>query len=217
MPICPQCQNFFLTPGRCPRDKKTLLDDAEAKKRGITARIAERYLIQGLLGEGGMGSVYLAMHETLQRKVAIKILRREGQPEEQATARFKREAKAASLISHRHVVSILDFGELLDGSAYYVMEHLEGKSLAEAIEKEAPFALDRLLPIAVQIGKGLKAAHEKGVTHRDLKPDNVMLVEHQGMPDFVKLLDFGVAKLAGDPQKITQTGMVLGTPDYMAP
>jgi serine/threonine protein kinase len=217
MPTCPECHSFLLAPGKCPRDKKPLLDDTEAKKRGIIGKIADRYHVQTLLGEGGMGSVYLATHEQLQRKVAIKILRREGQMEEQAIARFKREAKATSLINHRHVISVLDFGELPDHSAFYVMEHLEGKSLADAVDKEAPFSLSRALSICVQVTKGLKAAHDKGVVHRDLKPDNIFLVANQEIPDFVKVLDFGVAKIVSDSQQLTKDGMLLGTPDYMAP
>jgi serine/threonine protein kinase len=217
MPTCPECHSFLLAPGRCPRDNKPLLDDTEAKKRGIIGKIAERYHVQELLGEGGMGSVFLAMHEQLQRKVAIKILRKEGQMEEQAIARFKREAKATSLINHRHVISVLDFGELPDHSAFYVMEHLEGKSLADAVDTEAPFTLPRALSIAVQVAKGLKAAHDKGVVHRDLKPDNIFLVAHQELPDFVKILDFGVAKIVSESQQLTKDGMLLGTPDYMAP
>src|SRR5262245_61959701 len=130
MATCPQCHCFSPDPGRCAKDGTFLIEDAEARRRGISPRISDRYSVQELLGEGGMGSVYLALHESLQRQVAIKILRREGK-DEQASARFRREAKAASLISHRNVVSILDFGELPDGSAYYVMEHLPGKSLAE--------------------------------------------------------------------------------------
>jgi serine/threonine protein kinase len=217
MPTCPECHSFLLAPGRCPRDNKPLLDDTEAKKRGIIGKIADRYHVQELLGEGGMGSVFLATHEQLQRKVAIKILRKEGQMEEQAIARFKREAKATSLINHRHVISVLDFGELPDRSAFYVMEHLEGKSLADAVDREAPFTLPRALSICVQVAKGLKAAHDKGVVHRDLKPDNVFLLANQELPDFVKILDFGVAKIVSDSQQLTKDGMLLGTPDYMAP
>jgi serine/threonine protein kinase len=215
MATCPRCATFYVTATNCPRDGASLLDDESARSQGISPIAAERYCLQSMLGEGGMGTVYLATHRELGRNVAIKILRKDGQ-NSQSIERFKREAQASSLINHRNVVSILDFGELPDQSLFIVMEHLEGKSLADAIDNEGPFSVERTLGIAVQIAKGLAAAHEKKVIHRDLKPDNIFLLDNQDFPDFVKVLDFGIAKML-DGNRLTKTGMVLGTPDYMSP
>ena len=215
MATCSKCSTFYVTATNCPKDGTALLDDESARRQGIVPVAAERYALQSMLGEGGMGVVYLAIHRELGRKVAIKILRKEGQ-NAQSLERFKREAQASSLINHRNVVSILDFGELPDQSLFIVMEFLDGKSLADAIDNEGPFSVERTLGIVVQLAKGLAAAHEKKVIHRDLKPDNIFLLDHQDVPDFVKILDFGIAKML-DGNRLTKTGMVLGTPDYMSP
>jgi serine/threonine protein kinase len=189
MATCSKCSTFYVTAINCPKDGAALLDDESARNQGIVPIAAERYALQSMLGEGGMGVVYLAIHRELGRNVAIKILRKEGQ-NAQSLERFKREAQASSLINHRNVVSILDFGELPDQSLFIVMEHLEGKSLADAIDNEGPFSVERTLRIAVQLAKGLAAAHEKKVIHRDLKPDNIFLINTQDFPDVVKILDF---------------------------
>ncbi len=175
------------------------------------------YVVQSKLGEGGMGAVYLAEHARLGKRVVVKVLLPEMARSKEVVARFFNEAKAATDIENEHIVDVLDFGELPDGTSYIVMEWLEGQSLADLI-RNGPVPLARTIHIAQGMSKALGAAHARGIVHRDLKPDNVFLVGRNGDADFVKVLDFGIAKLtsnAGDVR--TQTGAVMGTPLYMSP
>ncbi|MFO1463285.1 MAG: serine/threonine-protein kinase [bacterium] len=176
-----------------------------------------RYKVEALIGIGGMGKVYLATHEILGKKVAIKVLRETMARDKEVTERFLNEARAASSIDNPHIVDISDFGKLPNGSAYFVMEHLAGVSLASLIEGEAAVPLPRLLNVAVQIAEGLEAAHQKGIVHRDLKPDNVLLVNRGSEQDFVKILDFGIAKILKSNLRLTQAGNTFGTVQYMSP
>ncbi|MCC6216844.1 MAG: protein kinase [Polyangiaceae bacterium] len=181
--------------------------------------VAERYRIVALLGEGGMGVVYRAEHVHMRKPVALKVLHRELTANQEVVARFEREAIAAGRIEHANVASATDFGRLEDGSFYLVLELIGGRSLREVIDGGG-LPVRRALHVVEQVALALDAAHRAGIVHRDLKPDNVMLVEREGDPDFVKVLDFGIAKLsageAGEPQ-LTQVGHVFGTPEYMAP
>ena len=175
------------------------------------------YVVRSKLGEGGMGAVYLAEHTRLGRRVAVKVLLPEMARSKDVVARFFNEAKAATDIKNEHIVDVLDFGELPDGASYIVMEWLEGQSLADVLRGGA-LPIARALHVAEGMSKALGAAHARGIVHRDLKPDNVFLVTREGDPDFVKVLDFGIAKLttnAGDVR--TQAGAVMGTPLYMSP
>jgi serine/threonine-protein kinase len=176
------------------------------------------YVVRKKIGEGGMGAVYLAEHARLGRRVAVKVLLPHLGQSAQIVARFFNEAKAATDIKNEHIVDVLDFGELPDGTSYIVMEWLEGQSLADAL-RDGRLSVARTTHIAEGLGKALTAAHARGIVHRDLKPDNVFLVMRDGDPDFVKVLDFGIAKLtlsnAGDVR--TQTGAIMGTPLYMSP
>jgi len=176
------------------------------------------YVIRSKIGEGGMGAVYLAEHARLGRRVAVKVLLPHLGGSAEIVARFFNEAKAATDIKNEHIIDVLDFGELRDGSSYIVMEWLEGQSLADLLTRER-LPIARTMHIARGIGEALAAAHARGIVHRDLKPDNIFLVTRGGDPDFVKVLDFGIAKLtlanAGDVR--TQTGAMMGTPLYMAP
>ncbi|MFO0620073.1 MAG: protein kinase [Polyangia bacterium] len=174
-----------------------------------------RYAIESRLGEGGMGVVYKARHVLIDKPVAIKILRKEAAQDTAAVQRFIQEAKSASKIGHSNIVDITDFGVLPDGHAYFVMEFLHGQTLAQAIQ-EGPLEPARVCTIAAQMGRALNAAHQKGIVHRDLKPENIFLLEREGQKDYVKIVDFGIAKV-GSGQKLTQVGMVLGTPEYMSP
>lgn len=184
-----------------------------------------RYLVESVIARGGMGVVYLGRHQVIDKRVAIKVLKPDFADDEDVTARFLMEAKAASQIGNIRIIDVNDFGQLPDGATYLVMEYLEGQSLGRLIRgrtltdltQEPEPRLQRLLHIGMQIAEGLQAAHEVGIVHRDLKPDNLFLVEHNGDPDFVKILDFGIAKVASGQNQQTRAGKVFGTPHYMSP
>ena len=186
--------------------------------------VADRYRIARVLGEGGMGVVYAAEHVLMRKEVALKVLHAEMCTMPEVVARFEREAIAAAHIDHPNVAGATDFGRLPDGACYLVLELLRGTSLRDEITK-GPIPLGRALCILRGIASGVSAAHAKGIVHRDLKPENVMLVDRDGEPDFVKVLDFGIAKVdtsvAAAPEAgskvLTRIGSVFGTPEYMAP
>jgi len=182
--------------------------------------LSDRYRILSLLGLGGMGVVYLAEHVVIEKKVALKILNEELSHSRDVVSRFIGEAKAASRIGHENIIDITDFGTTQDKGVYFVMEHLDGCDLADRLKAVGRIPWQELRDIAVQICRGLAAAHSKGIIHRDLKPENVFLIKHAGRDDFVKILDFGIAKFTGldggEPKK-TKTGVIFGTPDYMSP
>jgi eukaryotic-like serine/threonine-protein kinase len=195
---------------------------------GLVGRVlSERYRIESLLGEGGMGAVYLAEHVLMRKRLAVKVLHAEMTRMPEMVARFEREAMAAAHIEHPNVAAATDFGKLENGAFFLVLEYVEGTSLRDVIER-GPLEVGRALHIAHQIASALARATVLGIVHRDLKPENVMLVVRNGDPDFVKVLDFGIAKVpvgelsyrgAGNEaaQVLTQLGMVYGTPEYMAP
>jgi serine/threonine-protein kinase len=189
--------------------------------------VAERYRIDSLLGQGGMGAVYRAEHLHLRKTLALKVLLPEWSSMPEVVARFEREAIAASNIQSPHVVAATDFGRLPSGSFFLVMEYVAGGTLRSVVDSGA-LEPARALRIVRGIVSGLQAAHSLGIVHRDMKPENVMLIERDGDPDFVKLLDFGIAKVSGFGASgeggapgasgaLTRVGAVIGTPDYMAP
>jgi eukaryotic-like serine/threonine-protein kinase len=183
--------------------------------------VSGRYRIKELIGEGGMGAVYLAEHTHMRKRVALKLLHPEMSRDDEVLARFKREAEAAAHVEHPNVAAATDFGQTEDGAFFLVLEYVEGKSLRSAIES-GPLHTRRALYIARQMGSALERAHAAGIVHRDLKPENVMLVDKPEDPDFVKVLDFGIAKVEPHPsrdttQPLTRFGTILGTPEYMAP
>lgn len=186
--------------------------------------LADRYRLDDLLGTGGMGRVYAAEHVLMRKKLAVKVLHRELTTVPEVVKRFEREAMAAAHIDHPNVAAATDFGKLPDGSVFLVLEFVQGELLRDEVAK-GPLPADRALRIARQIASALASAHELEIVHRDLKPENVMLVKKGKTNDFVKVLDFGIAKvpigelgeLARDGHVITRAGMVFGTPEYMAP
>jgi serine/threonine-protein kinase len=201
--------------GKETLSRKRPVSTASAVDPLVGQTIDGRYLVEGVLGEGGMGVVYRARHTGIERKVALKVLRSEFANDREILERFVLEAKTASALGNPHIVDILDFGRLPDGSTYFAMEHLDGVSLTEAINQR--LTPDRIAKIALQVCDGLAAAHEKNIVHRDLKPDNIFILQRSGA-DFVKLLDFGIAKVSTDAtQKLTRAGAVFGTPHYMSP
>jgi Protein kinase domain len=193
--------------------------------------IGDRYRIVRFVGEGAMGAVYLAEHVTLRTRVALKLLHRELCTVQEVVTRFEREAIAAGNIDHPHIARASDFGTIARDGAnefYLILEYVEGVSLHERLT-EGPLPLETTLAIAKQILSGLARAHELGIVHRDLKPENVMLVSREGVDNFVKILDFGIARVPTMPSEaqsssgnasapaLTRAGMVYGTPEYMSP
>ncbi len=192
----------------------------------VGTTIAERYRVDAVIDQGAMGRVYSGTHIAMRKRVAIKVLRPELTRVPEVMERFAREARAAAHINHPHVASATDFGELGNGAVFLVLEFVEGTTLRSVVEG-GPLPLRRVLPIIKQIASALQAANALSIVHRDLKPENVMLVQSDSGEDFVKVLDFGVAKVpidfTGNPEtpsgkgtQITKAGMVFGTPDYMA-
>jgi serine/threonine-protein kinase len=164
--------------------------------------------------------VYLAEHVFIEKKVAIKILSEDFARKADLVARFMQEAKAASKIGHENIIDITDFGETPNGSVFFVMEFLDGADLAHHIKSGGAMQIGRAKYIMNQICRALGAAHSKGIIHRDMKPENIYLVEREGKPDFVKILDFGIAKISSLDEggsRLTRTGMIFGTPEYMSP
>jgi serine/threonine-protein kinase len=189
----------------------------------IGAVLGGKYTVIRLLGEGGMGAVYEGEQQlgTTKRKVAVKTLHPELSRDAKIKARFEREVGTVAELEHPNTIQVYDFGSTPEGILYIVMEFLSGKSLADLLAKEGPMVPDRVAHIMRQICGSLEEAHGRGIVHRDLKPDNVVLVDRAGQKDFVKVLDFGIAKRSHEEdkqeQKLTQQGMVLGTPPYMSP
>ncbi|HVU51032.1 MAG TPA: serine/threonine-protein kinase, partial [Polyangia bacterium] len=178
------------------------------------------YRVTAKLGEGGMGVVFRAEHPVIARRAALKAIHPELAVTPEVVARFVNEAKLISEIGHENIVDVTDFGRTDEGDFYIIMEYLSGQSLAEAIHRGGAMEPARALAIAAQIADALDASHARGVIHRDLKPENVFLVQRGAVRDFVKVLDFGLAKLTGGDaaaaQK-TQSSLIMGTPYYLAP
>ncbi|HEY2744267.1 MAG TPA: serine/threonine-protein kinase, partial [Polyangia bacterium] len=186
--------------------------------------LADRYRLTRKIGEGGMGSVYEATHVLLSKPVAVKVLRDKYLDRPEVARRLVQEARLASSIRHENIVDITDSGATEDGRTFVVMEHLDGLSLAELLKQEGALPEARVIEIARQAASALGAAHDRGIVHRDVKPENLFLVDRGGK-DFVKVLDFGISKSIKSENvdeeqqslKLTHTGMVLGTPLYMSP
>ncbi|NOY94756.1 MAG: protein kinase [Deltaproteobacteria bacterium] len=221
MRICPACGARFTNEAAfCPHDGSPteVPEEAVTTADPLLGQVLDgRYRIENVLGEGGMGVVYRATHEALGKSMAIKVLRGDAAKDPDTVKRFIQEAQAASTIGHPNIVSISDFGHLPDGTAYFVMEHLEGETLTELMRREAPLSPRAAARILRGIGSAMGAAHARGIVHRDLKPDNVFMAQLGESEAVVKILDFGIAKVGGANNKLTRTGMIFGTPHYIAP
>jgi serine/threonine-protein kinase len=218
--ICPHCRQ--LTPeSKCPHDGYPTVDKrhlAPDEEKLVGHEIAGKYKITSIIGLGGVGSVYKAHHIQTDATVAVKILLKELTKSLEAIKRFYNEARLASNLRHPNTVRVFDFGQTEDGHLYMVMEYLEGKTLTKVMKTESPLKISRIVKISEQILRSLGEAHEKGLIHRDLKPDNIFLLDSFGITDFVKVLDFGFAKsIREDHEDLTKSGILVGTPKYMSP
>jgi eukaryotic-like serine/threonine-protein kinase len=178
--------------------------------------IAGRYVIEKCIGRGGMGVVYLARQNNLNRQVVIKVLRSGLVDDAEAMARFEREAQGLSLLQHPNIVTIHDFGHEED-RAYIIMEFIEGETITKFMRREGPMRLGKFIQIAAQILEGIAAAHDRGLLHRDIKPANLMLVKRGDSDHFVKILDFGLAKLNNGESDVTREQTLVGSAAFMAP
>jgi serine/threonine protein kinase len=188
----------------------------------IGRSIASKYRLEEVIGSGAMGTIYKAEQVALGKQIVIKLLHRHLLGDPELTQRFEREARAASRLNHPNCVQIIDFGQTEDGSLYIAMEYIPGDDLATLLERQFPIDLRRLVHIFKQVCLALDEAHANGVLHRDLKPENIMVADRRNEPDFVKVVDFGIAKLEDNNPNSrrsfqTRTGIVCGTPEYMSP
>jgi serine/threonine-protein kinase len=182
--------------------------------------LLDRYRVIRQLGAGGMGVVYEAVNLRTGRRVAIKCLNPESALDPVALRRFEGEARGATSIGNPHIIDVIDMDALPNGVHFIVLEYLDGTELGRELKTHGPFQVRRAVSIVLQMCEALALAHEKGIIHRDLKPANVFLIERDGNPDYVKILDFGISKFrepGSDAQSLTETGKILGTPLYMAP
>ena len=226
---CPECGQLYEDGASvCPADGAALRADVTAGGATVTDELIGqvldgKYRLDALLGEGGMGTVYRGTHLLIDRPVAVKVLRPRFVEDGAAQQRFRREARAAGRLRHPNAVAVTDFGDTPEGYVYIVMELLEGQTLRELIAAEGPLTPARAAAMMAQAAAAVAAAHEAGVIHRDLKPGNIFVVQGEDSRAAVKVLDFGIAKLAAESaeesgaQNLTQTGVMIGTPRYMSP
>jgi serine/threonine protein kinase/formylglycine-generating enzyme required for sulfatase activity len=221
MKVCPQCGKAFDESAElCATDRSELILIDPGDPDPMLGKLLDgRYRLIRKIGQGGMGSIYRAVHTEMSRTCAIKLLTSLSPGNDDAIARFKREAKNSSRIDNVHAVTIYDFGQTADGLLFLVMELIDGQPLSRLIADQRVLPVDRVVHITSQIAEALAAAHALGIVHRDLKPDNVMITRRGSDADFVKVLDFGIAKTVADEggDNLTKTGFVLGTPVYMSP
>jgi serine/threonine protein kinase len=201
----------------CPRDA-TPLDSVEQGLDPMLGKVlGETYQVARLVGEGGMGRVYEARHLRLKdRRFAVKVLHAEFARQPEVVARFQREAESASSIGHPNVVDVFDVHKTQDGIPYLVGEFLEGEELGEYLKRLEKLDVGTAVAVVRQVCRALAAAHARGIVHRDMKPENVFITERDGAP-IIKVLDFGISKAKSTDSKLTRTGMIMGTPSYMAP
>jgi eukaryotic-like serine/threonine-protein kinase len=226
---CPTCGKHYPSDvDFCPADQSALQADATVVGETpvdplIGQTLNDKYFLEARLGVGGMGTVYRARHVLIDRAVAVKVLNQRFVEDEASRIRFQREAKAAGRLQHVNAVAVTDFGQTADGYVYIVMELLEGRTLREVLAREAPLETARAVSMMLQAAAAVEAAHVAGIIHRDLKPANIFITQRTDTPAVVKVLDFGIAKLAtetldeDEPKNLTQIGVMIGTPRYMSP
>jgi serine/threonine protein kinase len=226
---CQICGRHYSTETQfCPEDNSPLQADTTVAGEIVVDPLIgftldDKYRIEQRLGIGGMGTVYRARHLLIDRPVAVKVLNPRFVEDEAAQVRFRREAKAAGRLQHANAVAVTDFGSTSDGYVYIVMELLEGRTLRDVLAKQAPLDTARAVSLMLQTAAAVAAAHEAGIIHRDLKPANIFIVQNSEVPAVVKVLDFGIAKLAAesldddDSGTLTLVGAMIGTPRYMSP
>ena len=222
---CPTCGAEVAGTARfCPTCGGPVPDAASAAAGDayIGKTIASKFYVQKLIGAGGMGKVYKAQHLSLDKPVCLKMLRKNLLEDPSVVARFQREARASSRLNHPNSISVIDFGQAEDGALYIAMEYLSGRDLQRLLVEEFPLTEQRICHIMAQALSALAEAHANGIIHRDLKPENIMIESRRDEADFVKVLDFGIAKIQ-DPSggeggpALTRAGLVCGTPEYMSP
>ncbi len=218
---CPACNEEYQDSNLvvCPKDRTMLLTPQKDELLGQI--LNDRYKVVEEVGRGGMSAVYKGIHELMDRTVAIKVLLPQLVSDQISIKRFQQEAQAASHLQHPNVITVYDYGFVASGQPYLVMDFLEGESLSDIIRRDKQVPVKRMIPIFMQACEALEHAHQKGVIHRDLKSSNIMLIDFEGKKDFVKVVDFGIAKLmpssGKQSQNLTQTGEVFGSPIYMSP
>jgi serine/threonine protein kinase len=217
--VCPTCSTEYGPEQEiCPQDGARLGAPVPAADPLIGQVLADRYRVLRSIGEGGMGRVYLAEHVKMGRKSAVKVMSPSLAPTPEAISRFNREAANASQIHQPNVAAIYDFGETADGTLYLAMEYVEGETLSALVRREGALQPRRAAELTGQIADGLHAAHHLGIVHRDLKPDNILVTRQSDGREWVKIVDFGIAKTTKDlGQNVTSIGVAIGTPDYMSP
>jgi serine/threonine-protein kinase len=231
MKVCPSCNTEYDDGTKfCLEDGTRTVDKEQKAKDALIGQFVDKdrhFQVVSLLGEGGMGKVYKGRQEAVGRDVAIKTLHKELLDKEQIAKRFQREARAASKLRHQNAIEVFAFGQIeapkqpFDGMPYMVMEFVSGKSLHKTIQEAGKLTEARATHIMLQVCDVLEEAHTQGIIHRDLKPENIVLTERSRNKDFVKVLDFGIAKLLQEEEaggtKLTKAGTVFGTPEYLSP
>lgn len=220
MKLCLVCNfHFSDEQEQCPKDNSPLVPISADPLIGLL--IQDKYKVEGVIGRGTMGIVYKATQELIGREVAVKILHGHLVADTESLKRFHQQAKAASRLNHPHIITLYDYGIIEGGQPYIVMDLLKGTSLARVLDEKGSLTADEALPIFMQICDALADAHKHGVVHRDVKPDNIVLEEHNNQKHWVKVVDFGIAKLVQGSEetltRITKTGTVCGSPTYMSP
>ncbi|MBZ0186942.1 MAG: serine/threonine protein kinase, partial [Candidatus Obscuribacterales bacterium] len=218
--VCLECHRQYTgIVAACTHDGSMLVPVAQDPLVGT--KLAGKYDIIRVLGTGGMGVVYEGRHEVMDRRVAIKMLQAHHLNDSMSVKRFQQESKATCRLNHPHIITVFDFGISPTGQPYIVMDYLEGKPLSDIIKEEGQIKVDRAVHMFQQACEALAHAHNQSVIHRDLKPSNIVLVSYEDDKDYVKVVDFGVAKIMEDGgtegQKLTQMGEVCGSPIYMSP